>query len=943
MYPNLFLLQGTGKGRFRPVLLCILFVFHTEGCKTPSIIATQEQQTADGYFNNHQYPEAIDHYVKYLEASRKLGVYRDLTMEADVCRKIADGHTMLGSYKQAIPYVRNALAIDSTQNNPREFIEDYRLHGKIYLYMGDYQHGIRYLEKTLQLNEGMESSIKNLNKLSIADTYLALGQTYASLGQVPDAIKDGRAALDLYTSVNDWKGLMEATLLLGVMHIEEGLIEPGKKFLTDSKTMAGEHGISAARQNLALGEVSANEGLYEDALRYKLEALRQASATRILAQLIWINIGVGDVYQSIGDVNQAKKYYRRARELKDSSEMEAKSLQASMDLRLGDMQKAYGYFSQSGSLVGAGLACLRLGESMIRQQLSDSALFYYAEAESNFRQASNNQGIATATLRQGQVYIDMNKPAEAKTYLDLASGYDAYPELVWQQWYHRGRLAELNHLPDQARDDYIKAIDKIESIRGHFSIEEFKSSYLENKMDVYDRLINLLEQQQKYEDALMYSERARARSFLDMLANRKIDYRSTTDKELISHEQDLRLQIQQLTQMIQKTDMQGEGSAEVRGVSRGQLRDGLTQAQEQYDEVMQQLKLMNSAYLSLVSIDPVKLTEVQKELNPTTALLEYWVGKDNLIIWLIRKDRLQIKKVSIGATDLQMGVEYARRYIAGNSLPRAKERLGSLYETLIMPVESLLGGVETLGIIPNGPLHFLPFQALIDKSGKYLVQKYNIFYAPSSSVYVMCRGKPYVTKGNMLGLALGDQAIGDFEGLPGTEAELKQIEPLFPNGKFVSGSGSTETLVKEEIGKYDLIHLATHGYFSRQQPLHSFLLFPATEQDDGHLNVFEVFEMNIRAGIVTLSACETGLGDLSKGDDLVGLSRAFIYAGAPAVIVSLWSVADYPTALLMSDFYKYLSNHSAYEALTLAQRDVMKTYDSPLFWAPFMLIGNPGD
>ena len=124
------------------------------------------------------------------------------------------------------------------------------------------------------------------------------------------------------------------------------------------------------------------------------------------------------------------------------------------------------------------------------------------------------------------------------------------------------------------------------------------------------------------------------------------------------------------------------------------------------------------------------------------------------------------------------------------------------------------------------------------------------------------------------------------------------------------------------------------------QPLYSCLLFPPSADDDGRLNVFEVLEMKLNAKLVTLSACETGLGNINQGDELIGLSRSFLFAGSSAVVVSLWAVADYPTSMLMSAFYSYLKNHPVEEALTLAQRDLMKVYPQPLYWSPFILIGN---
>jgi CHAT domain-containing protein len=191
-----------------------------------------------------------------------------------------------------------------------------------------------------------------------------------------------------------------------------------------------------------------------------------------------------------------------------------------------------------------------------------------------------------------------------------------------------------------------------------------------------------------------------------------------------------------------------------------------------------------------------------------------------------------------------------------------------------------------------------------------------------------------------MGVALGDVSVGNNEGLPGTEDELKKILPLFPDNISTFGKQSTETFVRKNSGNYNFLHFATHGLYNYRQPLYSYLLFPSTDEDDGRLNVFEVFEMNLNAKLVTLSACETGLGNISQGDELTGLSRAFLFAGSSSVIVSLWSVADYPTALLMSDFYRYLKDHSMQEALTLAQKDVIKLYPDPVYWAPFILIGN---
>jgi CHAT domain-containing protein len=191
-----------------------------------------------------------------------------------------------------------------------------------------------------------------------------------------------------------------------------------------------------------------------------------------------------------------------------------------------------------------------------------------------------------------------------------------------------------------------------------------------------------------------------------------------------------------------------------------------------------------------------------------------------------------------------------------------------------------------------------------------------------------------------MGMALSDVVVDGKNGLPGTEDELREILPLFSQSISAFGNKSTEKFVKENACDYDFIHFATHGTYNYEQPLYSHLVFLPEEEEDGKLNVFEVFELKLNASLVTLSACETGLGNINEGDEMIGLSRAFLFAGSSAVIVSLWAVADHPTSLLMTNFYSYLKDHSIKEALTMAQRDVIRIYPQPLYWSPFVLIGN---
>jgi CHAT domain-containing protein len=297
-----------------------------------------------------------------------------------------------------------------------------------------------------------------------------------------------------------------------------------------------------------------------------------------------------------------------------------------------------------------------------------------------------------------------------------------------------------------------------------------------------------------------------------------------------------------------------------------------------------------------------------------------------------------------------------------------EKSLSELYEMLIQPIEREISGKKRLVIVPHGILHYLPFQALLSRDGKYLIESFTISYLPSATVLKYARGK---NKGNRIDLFAVGNPVTDLPPLPGAEIEARGVSALFEKTLLLTGRQATKTSMKDQSPKYDLLHLSTHGEMNESNPLKSNLRFTPTEKDDGKLTVSEIFDMEIKANLVTLSACETALekgegGDFPQGDDLVGLSRAFIHAGAPSVVASLWNVSDESTVELMKAFYRNLKSMSKSEALRKAQLDLMRSsirpnverssrgnvqsinypqdttteYSHPYFWAPFILLGD---
>ena len=958
--------------------ILLFFIPYIQSCKTSAVIATQSIQQADEYNNQKKFKEAIICYEKYIKMAPGLGVYRNPSMEADVYRKLAHVYSTRLKYDSSLYYLQKALKIDSIPGpNALNIIEDYRKIGLTYGYEGDYINSIKFLKQSLKLNTGMDKSLKEVNRLSIGDTYLSLAQVNFVIGNFQEAEEEVGKAILIYKKIeNEYLGLLESYLVLGKIKIEQGDSKEGLRLIENSIQIAEKNNINTARHYQAIGSAYLLESKYEEALKNRMEALKKAEESKIISQITWMNVKVGDVYTYIGDDKKAENYYETALLYYPGTKEEILADSPSLQMRLGDVQLASDFYIKSGSLMGTGLASLRLGEINEKNIKSDQAEYYFNKSDSIFKIIGSNAGQARAKLGLCRVFISKDMLDTASRIIRQIINLSKNPEIVWQVLFEKGRIFEIQNNIDSAMLKYVQSIDIIEKIRGDLSIEEFRSAFMKDKMQVYERLIMLLIENRKnavfnnlkqspIETAFYYSERARARSFLDILGNNKISPKQSSDTILLAQEFKLRLQIQKISKEIELGKFNAPAPKE--------LEKYLEILNKEYINTLDLIKLSNGDYNSLISVEPSKLSEIQELITEKEAIIEYWMGKENSVIWVITNKTITAKILDIGADKIEELVSECRALIKPQSGKENKFLLTELYNILISPIESEIKDYESLSIISHRSLHFLPFQALIDKSGKYLIEKFNVSYAPSCSVLKQCSLKKCNTYDDFLGMALGNMSIGVSSPLPGTKIELNQIVQLYPGATAKYEKETSETYFKTEAKNHNIIHLATHCYLDGRYPMNSYLLMLSDGKNDGQLTVNEVFDLNLKAKLVVLSACETGLGSLSTGDELIGLSRAFIYAGTPAIIVSLWPVEDASTALLMTRLYQYYSaGYSLQYALTLAQRDLINNnfetsikrgrsivdwdkvlkYEietgnkskekNPFFWAPFVLIGYGG-
>lgn len=516
---------------------------------------------------------------------------------------------------------------------------------------------------------------------------------------------------------------------------------------------------------------------------------------------------------------------------------------------------------------------------------------------------------------------------------------------------------------------YQKAIQEIESTRSLLQSEEYRHSFFEGGLNVYVSIVGALLDSNKPEEAFNYSERARSRIFLDVLGSRVQLSRARSG--LLGDERALQERIAAIRARL--------SSEEALGPAGTGLRKELEAAQKAYAAFLSKVRKQDKEQASLMSVEPLSLKQVRELLDSGTTLIEYFVTERETFVWVVEKERLHFQRVPIAKEELARSVRTLRETIFTlGEKEKFDEISTSLHKHLIEPVLPHINGKELI-IVPHDVLHYLPFHALQSPDGKYLIEKYPIYYLSSASLLQFVKEKRKAMGEKVL--ALGNPDVGDPEkDLQFAEAEANEIQRLYPQSTVLLRKEATKERGKTLSPQHDILHFATHAQLNEDDPLSSAVLLAKGDKEDGRLEVREIFGMDLKANLVVLSGCETGLGKLSTGDELVGLTRAFIYAGTPSVVASLWKVDDGSTAQLMASFYRNLKTMTKVEALRQAQLAMIRgdgrsgllarrgvggigklgetpsseprppssllhasgsvSTSHPYFWAPFILVGD---
>ena len=548
----------------------------------------------------------------------------------------------------------------------------------------------------------------------------------------------------------------------------------------------------------------------------------------------------------------------------------------------------------------------------------------------------------------------------------------------------RARIEEKLNQNEAALGDVHDALAVIEALRARLVPSDFmKRGFGDKTQDAFAFSVMLLNKLQKPQQALEVAEEARSRAFLDLLAARGIQGRTASPAAQIA----------------------SAASAPTNGANPASPSSDALVTRGEHGGVIRNASVPGANLTSPISVSAPsfeQMTAIAKRLDST--VLSYWVGPDAIYIWVLKPDgtvkeaRTEIPRdrlIKLVAGTLGSGQtpidEKAPQPIPGNAASNTPVRnsrvvrlrgggeliVGTtstqpwreLYKLLILPVrDDLPAPGSRVTVVPYGPLFRLSFSALNDERGRYLVEDYSLNYTPALGLLQFTSAHKEVIKNlkpRYLVMADPQLSAGLLKDtalprLPNARLEARTIERLFPaeSVSVLTDQAATKEALQSQVSGRTVLHFATHAIVRDDQPFASFLALGegAPNDDNGRLSVQDIYGLNMPADLVVLSACRTALGKLS-GDGTVGLTRAFFYAGATSVIATLWDVADEPTYLLISEFYKNLkSGQDKGSALRAAQLHLLhelragrvkvktpvgalKLPENPTFWAGFVLQG----
>jgi CHAT domain-containing protein/Tfp pilus assembly protein PilF len=873
-----------------------------------------------------------------------------------------------GDRRRAQVMYSRALDLRSRIGDMRGAAADHNNLGLLSAELGEIDEARTHYEEALSLAR------RHGHDEPAAAALLNLGNAASVEGEYVDASRRYAEALTIYRASGNEVDAALVLHNLGLLALRRGDYGTARARLTEALAIFARAGTTAdmvlVRRDLASVAVAAGDLRGASTQLQRAEQLARGEADPEL--IAGVALARADLATQLNSFAEAEQQYGRAELLYRRAGMGVEQAEAQQGLAmllnerrqytraLALLRAAARTQSSTGDRRPAALTLLMIGHVQHRQGDLAAGRRTLEQATDSLRALGDAVGEAAALSALGDLELEAGRPLAAEAlYRRGLSRLATRPATTvsWQLHAGLGRVLHARGALGEAAAELRVSVDDVERVASTLALEERRSTFLADKWDVYAYLAIVERARGDAGAAFAASERMRARQMLDLLARGRVTRPVALDSGLVDREQDLRRRIAELTQRLEAEQStvsarRGPDLAEDPGTEPGVAREALARAQEQYAQLLLELREGASSYGRIVRGEVSPWRDVASRLSDGEAMLEYLVADSSTVVFVVTRDTLRVVDLDVGRRALESLVDFARgtmaRPKATSSSARAAWRapLRRLHEHLIAPLENAgaLAGAQRLIIVPHAELHYLPFAALIRPGERdaFLIERYDIGYAPSASVWMRLGERITPRASGVLALAPRSAV------LPGSREEVEAIRALYGRQATVLTNGAaSEAAFRTAAPRYDVVHLATYGVLNKHNPLFSYVALNPSVDVDGRLEVHEVFGLELKARLLVLSACQTALGsglvsDVPAGDDWVGLVRAFLGVGAANVIATLWPVEDRATAKVMELLYRRLrAGETELASLSAAQRDALRSPATadPFYWAGFVLVG----
>jgi CHAT domain-containing protein len=831
------------------------------------------------------------------------------------------------------------------------------------------------------------------DQIQLAQLETNVGNIYYMLDRYKKALEHYDKARTILTKRGD--NTMRAVVDFSRANIFTELDQPDKALALFEKSAAAYEKagmlLNAGQARFHIAYLQFLRGNYNTALSNYYQVRDKLKALGSLQLVAWCDLEIAEILLSLNAFDDAIESATNAQQQFKTLGMQYEFAKSLLTLALAEI--ALQYFARAESNLGqardvfaanknstfVAVVDLYLAELGIRRGDAPEALRCAESALRVFARQKLATKSAHAHLLMARVAYQLKDQAKALRMAKAAlHNIDKHfaPTVAYQCFHLTGRIERDRKRNQAALENFHRAIEIIEQMRSTVAADEFKASFLRDKIEVYEDAIQACldaGSPKLLEEAFRLVESSKSRALADLLAHY---LRDTTESQSLCKpaEAEAREKLLKLIEDLNWYSAQTRREDEKGGQRKAKLAERydreIEKCERQITQLFARMESLGSDFAEIRQMQAIGSADLREALEEGENLVEYFATGNEVSAFVASPDEIKLVRgiASKGEIERLMstlrfqlekfnyGAQFADEHF--EQLHHAiSQHLIEIYRKVFAVLEPQLHGKKLI-IIPHGALHYVPFHALLDRRG-YLIDRFEISYAPSATVLRLCRmrGKQASANGgHKSGKTTGNQkitlssvaqakyntgkvvalGIGDKE-TPNIEAEIQALSRIFPDTVALMGNEATRSNLLKLAPGARFLHLASHSYFRRDNPMFSFLKLV-----DSPLNFYNLLDLQLQAEMVTLSACHTGMNMVFPGDELHGLMRGFLYAGAPSLVASLWAANDISTAEFMSKMYERISlGETKRQAIRAAQLAIKDAYGHPYYWAPFVLMGNP--